>query len=184
MLTTSRLTLRLLVAADAPALLDLMITNRAFLKPWSPRSVDSQYTLAAVESDIAQKQQMINEDRGYGFGIFTRPEEALIGRINISQIVRGAFRNCFLGYWLDANHNGQGLMSEAVPAVVRFAFDELGLHRVEATTLTYNIGSQHVLTRAGFRHEGLALNYLQIDGRWQDHYRFAITAEEFGRHET
>ena len=178
MLTTPRLILRPLIAADAPALLDLLIANRAFLKPWSPRSDDSQYTLTAVESDIAQKQQHLDEDRGYGFGIWVRSDDTLIGRINISQIVRGAFQNCFIGYWLDANHNGQGLMSEAVPAVVRFAFDELSLHRVEATTLTYNIGSQRVLTRAGFRHEGRALNYLQIDGRWQDHYRFAVTAED------
>lgn len=178
MLTTPRLTLRPLVPADTSALLDLLLVNRAFLKPWSPRSDDSQYTLTAVEQDIISRQQQWEEDRGYGFGIFTHPGDKLIGRINLSQVVRGAFANCFMGYWLDEAHNSRGLMREAVPEVVHFAFDAIYLHRVEATTLTHNIASQRVLTAAGFRSEGLARNYLQIDGRWQDHYRFAITVED------
>ena len=179
MLTSPRLVLRPLVPGDAPELLALMLANRAFLEPWSPRADDSDYTLAAVQQNIALQQEHWGEDRGYGFGIFERESGGLIGRITLSRITRGPFQNCGLGYWLDERHNGHGLMSEAVRLVLGYAFGELGFHRVEAATLLHNAGSMRVLEKAGFRREGLARRYLQIDGRWQDHYLFAITTEEW-----
>src|SRR5262249_19021381 len=135
------------------------------------------YTLEYIEQDIAKKQRSWEEDRGYGFGIFTAAG-ALIGRINVSQVARGNFQNCFLGYWLDQQHNGRGLMSEAVPAVVTAVFAQLGRHRVEAAPLLHNTSSQRVLEKAGFQRLGMARHYLKIDDRWQDHYIFAITVEQ------
>jgi ribosomal-protein-alanine N-acetyltransferase len=178
MLTTHRLALRPLAVGNAPELLELLRANRAFLKPWSPRMEESYYTLEAIEQDIEGKRQQWQDDCGYGFGVFERAEARLIGRINISQVVRGSFQNCFLGYWLDEAHNGCGLMSEAVAAMVAYAFDQLGLHRIEATTLLHNYGSQRVLEKAGFQRIGLARNYLRIDDRWQDHHIFALTVEQ------
>jgi ribosomal-protein-alanine N-acetyltransferase len=178
MLTTPRLILRPLVLDDAPELLALRRANRDFLKPWEPRSDDSQFTRSAIERTIVEQQDLWKQDRGYSFGIFEQGEHALIGRVTLSRITRGAFQNCGLGYWLDQVHNGRGLATEAVQAVVGFAFGELGFHRVEAATLLHNVSSMRVLEKAGFRREGLALRYLQIDGRWQDHYLFAMTAEE------
>ena len=178
MLTTPRLMLRPLVLDDAPELLALRRANRDFLKPWEPRRDDSQFTRLAIERVILEQQDLWKQDRGYSFGIFEQSEHALIGWVTLSRITRGAFQNCGLGYWLDQAHNGQGLATEAVQAVVGFAFGELGFHRVEAATLLHNVASMRVLEKVGFRREGLALRYLQIDGRWQDHYLFALTAEE------
>lgn len=180
MLESQRLILRPLIPEDAPALCDLMVNNRSFLKPWMPASTDESYTLEFQTADIAWRAEQWEHDRAYCFGIFLKSSSALIGRINISQVVRGSFLNCFLGYWLDQTHNGHGLMSEAVRTICPFVFEELALHRIEATTLPHNYGSQRVLAQAGFRDEGLALNYLQIDGHWQDHKRFALTREDWG----
>lgn len=179
MLESQRLVLRPLSGDDAPALYDMMVRNRSFLKPWMPASSDETYTLEFQAADIAWRAEQWQQDRAYSFGIFLKQSQALIGRINISQVVRGAFLNCFLGYWLDQEHNGQGIMSEAVRTICPFVFEQLGLHRIEATTLLHNHGSQRVLAQAGFRDEGTALNYLQIDGRWQDHKRFALTREDW-----
>lgn len=179
MLMTERLVLRPLTSDDVPELLQLLRANRTFLKPWSPRSDESQLTTGFLQEEMARRANEWSQDRAYGFGIFTLDDGRLIGRINISQVVRGAFQNCFVGYWLDEGHNGQKLMQEALAAVVAFAFDELKLHRIEATTLVHNVASQRVLTAVGFRNEGEALHYLQIDGHWQDHKRFAITFEDW-----
>jgi ribosomal-protein-alanine N-acetyltransferase len=178
MITTERLLLRQLTTGDAQALLDVLLANRAFLQPTNPRLDAGYYTLAGVLGDIERRVTQQAHDTGYGFGIFSRSEGALIGRINLAQVFRGAFQSCVLGYWLAERHNGQGLMSETVPAVVEHAFHTLGLHRIQAGTLLNNLASQRVLVKAGFHRIGVSPRYLQIDGRWQDHVLFAITAED------
>ncbi|MEZ5085877.1 MAG: GNAT family protein [Tessaracoccus sp.] len=89
-------------------------------------------------------------------------------------IVRGAFQNCHLGYWIAAGFEGQGLMKKAVAATVAIVRDELGLHRIEAGTLVHNVASQRVLLANGFEQFGLAPKYLKINGRWQDHRMFQL----------
>ena len=177
MLTTDRLTLRPLDDGDATALLALLLANRAFLEPWNPRSTAGYYTAAGVLADIRDKARQQENDAVYSLGIFGGESGGLLGRITLSRITRGPFQNAGLGYWLDEGHNGRGLMSEAVAAVLGYAFGALGLHRVEAATLLHNVGSQRVLLRNGFVRIGVSPRYLQIDGRWQDHVLFATTAE-------
>ena len=178
MLVSERLLLRPFTPADAPELLAITRANRIFLRPWEPRRAEAAFTLRAIEQSIRDQQREWSEDRGYVFGIWERTSGKLIGRVTLSRITRRAFQNCGLGYWLDEAHNGRGYMTEAVRLVVGFAFEDLGFHRVEAATLLGNAGSIRVLEKVRFRREGLALRYLQIDDRWQDHYLFAITAEE------
>lgn len=84
-----------------------------------------------------------------------------------------------LGYWIDEEHQRRGYMTEAVRAVVRFAFDVLGLHRVQAAVMPHNAASLRVLEKLGFRKEGESPRYLQIAGKWADHAVFAVTAEEW-----
>ena len=100
-----------------------------------------------------------------------------VGRVNLNNVVLGAFCSADLGYWVDQSHNGRGVATAAVAGVVRVAFTELGLHRVQAGTLLHNRGSQRVLGRNGFSPIGVARRYLNIAGRWQDHLLFQRLAD-------
>lgn len=171
--------LRLLEPADAPEVLALYSRNRDFLKPWEPSRPDNFYTLETIQGILKAVFEAAQMDRTYSFGIFLKTTGEMIGRINLNNVVRGVFHNADLGYFLDQAYNGQGYTSAAVRLVVRFAFREIGLHRVAAGTLLHNEASMRVLEKAGFRREGLARRYLKIDDQWQDHYLFGITAEEF-----
>ncbi len=104
----------------------------------------------------------------------------LAGRINLNNIVRGAFQSGSLGYWVSAAENGRGLATAAVREMVQLAFGELRLHRVEAGTLLRNVGSQRVLERNGFVRYGMAPQYIKIAGQWQDHVLFQLISPESG----
>jgi ribosomal-protein-alanine N-acetyltransferase len=106
-----------------------------------------------------------------------RPSSALVGVIAISEIVMGAFRSAYLGYSGFAATGGRGLMTQALREAARFAFDELGLHRVEANIQPDNVRSIALVRRAGFTKEGFSPGYLFIDGAWRDHERWALRAD-------
>jgi [ribosomal protein S5]-alanine N-acetyltransferase len=171
--------LRLLDKRDAPALLRVYSLNRHFLTPWEPTRDTDFYTLAGQERMIGYLEEAARQDEAYSFGIFHRATRTLIGRITLSSVQRGIALSANLGYFLAEQYNGRGYTTDAVRLVLRFAFEVLGLHRVQAATLLHNIGSQRVLAKAGFRQEGLALRYLKINDEWSDHYLFGITVEEF-----
>ncbi len=169
------ISLRPLEPADAPALLELRVRNRVFLEPWEPVRDEFWYTLEAQRADIAAGIEGARADRRFALGIFA-PE--LVGRVALNEVVRGVFGNAYLGYFVDEAVNGRGYATEAVRQTVRFAFDEVGLHRVQAAVVPRNAGSVRVLEKAGFREEGYAERYLCINGVWEDHRIFAITREE------
>jgi ribosomal-protein-alanine N-acetyltransferase len=183
MIEGKRALLRLLHPTDAPALLALYQRNAEHLTPWEVEREPAFYTLEAQREIIQTALVAAADDRGYAFGVVLRESGALIGRLTLSGIVRAAFQNAYLGYWLDVGHTGRGLMTEAVRLALGYAFGTLGLHRVQAATLPHNMASIRVLRKCGFRQEGLAERYLRIAGRWQDHAIFAITAEEWPTHE-
>jgi [ribosomal protein S5]-alanine N-acetyltransferase len=112
-------------------------------------------------------------------GIFLCESKRLIGRISLSGIVRGPFQNANLGYYLDKEYNGKGYVSEAVSIIVGVAFNDLNLHRIQAAAMPINIGSIKILEKNHFRKEGLAINYLEINGVWEDHEIYALTKEEW-----
>jgi ribosomal-protein-alanine N-acetyltransferase len=114
---------------------------------------------------------------GYGFGVFVG--ERFVGEITLSSIQRGPFQNAFVGYWVDEAMAGQGLAPEATVAVLRFAFEELALHRVEIAIVPRNRASRRVVEKLDLREEGVAVRYLEIDGHWEDHVRYAMTIEEW-----
>ena len=160
-------------------MLELLSRNRRFLAPFEPLRPDSDFTLEGQRAAIAEMAAARASDAAYAFCI--RAGGELVGRLTLSQVFRKAFRNCYLGYWVGEEHNGRGYATGAVRLAVSYAFDELGLHRVQANTMTKNPRSARVLEKAGFRKEGMALRYLQIAGRWEDHDMFAITAEDVAR---
>ncbi|NES31693.1 GNAT family N-acetyltransferase [Micromonospora terminaliae] len=164
---------RLVTSEDAPILAELLRVNREFLAPWEPIRSEDYFTAdgqhAVIGADLRQHEQgsklphVILDDSG-----------RVIGRITLNGIVRGPFQSCAMGYWVGAGHNGRGFATRAVREIVRVAFEVLGLHRVQAETLLHNVRSQRVLERNGFVRYGMAPEYLNIAGRWQDHLMYQL----------
>jgi ribosomal-protein-alanine N-acetyltransferase len=103
----------------------------------------------------------------------------LLGAINLSEIVRGKFQSCYLGYYIGPAYTGQGYMTEALQLMLATAYRRLRLHRVEANIQPNNAASIRLVKRAGFRREGYSPRYLKIGGRWRDHERWALLAENW-----
>lgn len=114
---------------------------------------------------------------GAGFGIFV--DGSFAGEVNISNIQRGPFQNADIGYWINKGHAGHGYMPESLVVLFRFAFEDLGLHRLQISIIPRNGPSNRVVQKLGLRDEGTALRYLEINGTWEDHIRYAITSEEW-----
>ena len=114
---------------------------------------------------------------GYGFGIFVGPR--LVGELTLSSIQRGPFQSASIGYWIDRDWAGQSLVPEAVVVTLRFAFEMLGLHRVEVSIIPRNTASRRVAEKLDLRLEGISERFLEIDGEWEDHVRYAMTTEEW-----
>ena len=169
--------IRPIVGKDARALVDLLIRNREFFKPWEPTRPDSHFTLAVQRGYLEAASLAHRRDEGYAFGIFT-DDDRLVGRVNLNNIVRAAFCNAYIGYYIDQAENGKGYMTQAVDLAVGFAFERGALHRVQAAVMPWNTASIRVVEKVGFRLEGFAKNYLRIDGAWRDHRIYAVTAED------
>jgi ribosomal-protein-alanine N-acetyltransferase len=138
--------------------------------------------LASTEFGPAQFERMMTDaemESNEYFLICAADTQAIAGTINLSQIFRKSFQNAYLGYMLGAGHTGRGYMSDAVSIVLRFAFADLKLHRIEANVQPSNLPSIRVLERNGFTKEGFSKRYLKIGGRWRDHERWAIIAEDW-----
>jgi ribosomal-protein-alanine N-acetyltransferase len=164
-------TIRLVTPDDSAVLADLLVRNREFLAPWSPIRADGYETLDGQRRDIDLVLERHRRGESVPFVVLDE-DGAVAGRLTLSGIVRGPFKSCAMGYWLSEDRTGRGLATRAVAAALEHAFDELGLHRVQAETLVHNSASQRVLARNGFVQYGLAPRYLEIAGRWQDHLMF------------
>ncbi len=164
---------RLITPHDAPALARLVRANREFLAPWEPVRGEDYFTEDGQRADIlgslAQYAQGVKVPH-----VIVRESGGIAGRITLNTVVRGAFQSASVGYWLGAADNGRGLATAAVRDMIKLAFQDLGLHRLEAGTLVDNVRSQRVLERSGFVRFGLAPEYLEIAGRWQDHVLYQL----------
>ncbi len=179
-LSGRRVRLRTLTEDDYGEWLEVRSRCRDWLVPWEPRPEGSPTTpedRASFAARCAARERERQMGTGYGFGIFL--EGRLAGEITLSSIQRGPFQNAFVGYWVDQAMAGRGLAPEATVAVLRFAFEELSLHRIEVAIVPRNRASRRVVEKLKLREEGVALLYLEIDGRWEDHVRYAITSEEW-----
>ncbi|MBF4569103.1 GNAT family N-acetyltransferase [Plantibacter sp. VKM Ac-2880] len=162
--------LRAVTIDDSAALADAYRKNRDHLAPWDPERSEAFYTEGGQEG--ATRQLLLEQEAGAALPLVLADSSRIVGRVNLTGIVRGAFQSGNLGYWIDADHAGRGLMTAAVGVAVDLARDDLRLHRIQAGTLPHNVASQTVLKRCGFVEFGLAPEYLRIAGRWQDHRLF------------
>ena len=166
----SNIEIKVLNPSDSAEVLEFHLRNREFLRCFEPSRDESFYTLDSQKRILIESyKQFLNGD-GINFGIYKKNN--LIGKIRISNIVMGVFKNAFIGYSMDEKEQGKGYMKEAVRIVIAYAFEELELHRIEASTLIDNEKSQSVLRRCGFEELGISEKYLYINGEWRDHMVF------------
>src|SRR5215213_10543259 len=176
LITTSRLILRLADNSDVPAVLRFYRENVDHLAPTSPLLPPDFLTEAFWRRQLARNDDEFAQGRAVKLFLFDSSKpEVVVGQISLNNIVRGAAYYCDLGYSLGEDRQGQGLMSESVAAVIKYAFDDLGLHRVKAAYLPSNERSGRLLRRLGFVVEGYARDYLLIQGEWQDQVLVGLT---------
>jgi len=179
-LETERLILWMPAPADAHRLVTYFETNRQHLTPWEPPFLDSLFTNAFWANRLAQNRLEHEAGTSLRLALVSRkdPDGPIVGLANFTQFIRKAFMACTLGYSLDQDAVGRGLMTEALRAAIDHVFNELGMHRIQANYIPTNERSGRVLRRLGFVVEGYARDYLFINGRWQDHILTALTNPE------
>ena len=176
-----RLLLRPLVASDFQAWREVRRRNVDWLTKWEAQRVHGQPDVVedrdafAVRCSARQRERQLGT--GYGFGIFINGDFA--GEINLSAVQRGPFQSAYVGYWIDERHAGHNYVPEALVVLMRFVFDELRLHRMQIAIIPRNRASHRVMEKLHVRDEGTSIRYLEINGTWEDHVRYAITAEEW-----
>lgn len=168
---TSRLILRTLDTSEGHLSLDYYKANRSFLAPFEPTRDKSFYELSHHNKLVTLEQTEMDQLRLLRLWIFLKDGSLLrpIGNLAFSNIVRGVFLNCFLGYKLDHEYIKQGYMTEALSKAIDLMFTEYGLHRIEANIMPKNKPSIALTEKLGFYKEGLAQKYLRINGVWEDH---------------
>jgi ribosomal-protein-alanine N-acetyltransferase len=162
---------------NAQEMLDYYIRNFNHLKEFEPQKDRSFYTYEVQHSILMESYKQLIDGTGIDLGIFK--DNKIIGKIRISNIVYGVFRNAFIGYSIDEKEQGKGYMKEAVKLVLKYAFSELELHRIEATAMVENMKSQRVLRSCGFKELGISEKYLFINGEWKDHVVFYNVNSEY-----
>lgn len=167
--------LRLVSTDDVADLTALAVRNLAFLAPWEPLRSHRYATESAQRQMIMDA--LARHAGGVAVPLVILLDGEVVGRVNLSDIVGGVFQSAHLGYWVSEHVNGRGIATAAIAALLRLAFEDYDLHRVQAGTLVHNIASQKVLLRNGFTEIGLAPRYLKIAGEWQDHLLFQRIAD-------
>ncbi|HEY2813479.1 MAG TPA: GNAT family protein [Acidimicrobiales bacterium] len=176
-----RILLRPIVAADFPSWREVRRRNVDWLTKWEAQRVHGQPDVIedrdafAVRCSARQRERQLGT--GFGFGIFVDGD--LAGEINLTAVQRGPFQSAYVGYWIDEKHAGNGYMPEAVVVLAQLAFDDLHLHRIQISIIPRNTASRRVVEKLDIRNEGVAERYLEINGVWEDHIRYAITSEEW-----
>lgn len=172
------LRLRPLARGDKAAFVELRARNREWLRPWDPTSPDGPVPTVSFERMV--REQRKNAKAGTLMPFAITLDGVLAGQVNLSSIVRGAFRSCTVGYWIGRQFAGRSAIPLAVALAGDYAIARIGLHRIEINIRPENAASLSVVRKLGFRDEGPRPRYLHIDGAWRDHLSFALTAEEIG----
>lgn len=176
-----RIVLRPLQATDFTAWREVRRRNTDWLTKWEPARIPGQPDVVedrdafGVRCSARQRERQLGT--GYGFGIFVGGDFA--GEVNLSSVQRGPFQSAYIGYWIDERHAGNGYVAEALVVLARYCFEELNLHRLQIAIIPRNRASRRVVEKLQIRDEGTAVRYLEINGAWEDHVRYAITAEEW-----
>lgn len=179
-LSTARLTIELAAIEHASLLRDFFVRNDAHLARWDPPRPAQIRTEEFWRAECERAEHQFHEGEVARWVLFMQGDRSqAIGRVNFTQIVRGPFHSCVLGYAIDAQHQGHALMREALEVTIAHAFNVMRLHRIQASYIPANLRSGRLLRKLGFKREGLAPNYLYIDGAWRDHVVTALINSRF-----
>lgn len=162
--------IKVFAPGDEKDILSYYLKNKNYLKRFEPDREKDFYTLDTQKKNLIESYKDFLNGKNINFGIYKNSK--LIGKIQMSNIVIGVFKNAFVGYSIDEDEQGKGYMKEALNLVIKYAFEELNLHRLEASTLVDNLKSQRVLKACGFSELGINSSYLFINGKWRDHITF------------
>lgn len=168
---TERLLLRLLEPGEAELMVDYVSENREHLAPWEPLRSTNYYSIEFWEKELKHRQDEFSRGKSVRLAILFKELTGgpVAGVCNFNEIMRGVFQACFLGYSVHHKYQGQGIMAEALEAAVDFMFNAFELHRIMANYMPRNERSGRLLKKLGFTVEGYALDYLKINGKWEDH---------------
>jgi ribosomal-protein-alanine N-acetyltransferase len=161
---------RLVDADDAAALAELVARNRDYLTPWTPTITDDVMEESGMRRILCRV--LSQHDAGTAFPCVIVRDGVVVGQISLFRIEREDVESACLGYWVGQEWSGQGAATQAVAEILRVAFADLRLHRIEAATVLENIGSQIVLERNGFTQIGVAHQSIRINGAWRDHFLY------------
>ncbi|MBS4538688.1 GNAT family N-acetyltransferase [Clostridium sp. D2Q-11] len=174
-LETDRLYLKVSDIDFVEKVLDFHRRNKEFLSKFEPIKEDGYYTFNYHKKLIQDEIIKTSSDSMRKFYIFKKNNnDKIIGSIALSNIVRGGFQSCFLGYKIDQEELNRGYMTEAINGVIKHAFNEMMLHRIEANIMPRNKASLRVVGKLGFIDEGISRKYLRINGVWEDHIHMVI----------
>lgn len=181
---TDRLTLRLPKQSDHGEWANLRRTSLEFLKPWEPLWSKDHLTRKSFANRVYSAARSAETGVGLPLFLFRREDQKLLGAVTLDNIQRGPAQTGTLGYWVGQKYARMGFMKESVDAIVFYAFDTLDLSRIQAGCLPENKASRSLLEKSGFKYEGVAQSYLQIDGRWRTHVLYAnLRGDRRGRSE-
>lgn len=166
---TDRLALRMADESDISSIIAYFQKNRAHFAPTDPAMPEGFYTEPFWRERVEKSRLEFQSESSLRLFLFPGESKQVIGTVNFTQMFRGPFQACYVGYGIDLEHQGRGLMYEALVAAIQFVFRDLNFHRIMANHLSENERSAHLLKRLGFTVEGLARNYLLINGAWRDH---------------
>lgn len=172
-LETQRMVLRAPVHNDFRPWVALRSASQEFLTPWEPAWSPDHLSRKAFSNRVYWANRSINAGTAVPLFLIRREDLTLLGAITLDNIRRGPAMAATIGYWTGAAFARQGYMREAIETVVHYAFTHLELSRIEAACLPENTASRGLLERSGFKYEGVAQSYLQIDGRWRTHVLYA-----------
>jgi len=180
-LTGKRITMRPLREEDFAQWKEVRLANEEWLLKWEPLRPANAPDPVRDRSAFLVRCDARRRDRqagiGFSFGVFV--DDQFAGEMNLSSIHRGAHQSAYVGYWIDHRHAGNGYTPEALVVLLEFGFEELNLHRLQISIIPRNSASRRVVEKLDIRAEGVAERYLQINGVWEDHIRFAMTSEEW-----
>ncbi|CAM3238333.1 acetylation of N-terminal alanine of 30S ribosomal subunit protein S5 [Xenorhabdus nematophila ATCC 19061] len=178
---TDRMVVRLVYERDTYKLAEYYAENKDFLKPWEPARDGSFYQPSGWINRLSYIAELQRQQAAFNFLLLDPDENEVMGVANFTNIVRGAFYSCYLGYSLGKKWQGQGLMYEALQPAIRYMQRHQKMHRIMANYMPHNHRSGNLLTKLGFEREGYARHYLMIDGIWQDHVLTALTDDKWGK---
>lgn len=182
---TERLTLRLPQHTDYIAWSSLRQMSREFLTPWEPTWANDHLSRKAFTNRVHWAQRSVANGTGLPLFMFQRGDNALLGAITLDNVVRGPSQSGTLGYWIGHPFARQGYMREAILGLSHYVFEALDLSRIQAACLPENEASRGVLEKTGFKYEGVAQSYLQINGRWRNHVIYSsLRHDRRGRTDT